>query len=200
MKKIILGLLSMVILGWSDTKMKDNLNEGFSIWKFEKNIKLCKSNGASKCNELGEMYASGKKVKQDQFKAKIFYFNACLDSFHGACQKLSIKYNKDTKQHYSNAEIFEKNTKLCEASSGAICYDLGRMYSAGNGVQQDQFHAKTFFKKSCDDTYAKGCRSLAMQYQRGRGGQKDRAKAKMLYKKACDGGDAMACALHKRIR
>jgi len=198
--KIILAMFSIIILGWSDVQLEKNLNAGFSIWKFGKNVKLCKSSGASKCYDLGMMYASGNGVKQDPFKAKIFLYNACKDSFRGACKQLNVKHHKgkDTK-HYSNAEIFKRNQKLCEASDGSVCYDLGMMYASGNGVKQDQFHSKTFYEKSCNDGYTKGCRLLAMKYQRGRGVRRDHSKAKMFYKKACDGGDSMSCGLYKKM-
>jgi len=195
--KIILAMFSIVILGWSDEQLEKNLNSGFSILKFEKNVKLCKSSGASKCYDLGMMYASGNGVKQDPFKAKIFLYNACKDSFRGACKQLHHK-EKDTK-HYSDAEIFKRNQKLCETSDGSVCYDLGMMYASGNGVKQDQFHSKLFSEKSCNDGYAKGCRLLAMKYQRGRGGRRDHSKAKIFYKKACDGGDSYSCGQYKKM-
>ena len=198
--KIILAMFFIVILGWSDVQLEKNLNAGFSIWKFEKNVKLCKSSGASTCYDLGMKYLSGNGVKQDPFKAKIFLYNACKDSFRGACKQLSLKYNKGKNtKHYSNTEIFKRYQKLCEASNGSVCHDLGIMYASGNGVKQDQFHAKIFYEKSCNDGYAKGCGLLAMRYQRGRGVRRDYSKAKMFYKKACDGGDSYSCHQYKKM-
>ncbi len=63
-------------------------------------------------------------------------------------------------------------------------YRLGRCYSKGRGVAEDDAKAAMWYQKSVDQGYAKAEYQLAKCYVKGNGVPKDEAKAKVLLQKA----------------
>jgi TPR repeat protein len=67
------------------------------------------------------------------------------------------------------------------------------LYAKGQGVKQDYFKAKEFYKKGCDGGDAGGCFILGVLYYDGQGVRKSNVKAKEFFGKACDMGDNNGC-------
>ena len=80
--------------------------------------------------------------------------------------------------------------KACNMNYGAGCYELGRLYSNGKGVKQDDGVARAYWKIACDKDYAEGCVVFGVLYEQNG----DDQKAKTYYEKACiDLNDGSGC-------
>ncbi len=95
------------------------------------------------------------------------------------------------KQDFSKArKYFEK---ACELKDGGGCFNLGRLYYYGEGVEKDFKKAFALFEKACDLNNSGGCGTLGMLYEFGQGVEKNLTKADQYISKACKLGDQEAC-------
>ncbi|NOQ31604.1 MAG: sel1 repeat family protein [Helicobacteraceae bacterium] len=83
--------------------------------------------------------------------------------------------------------------KACDGGLAIGCYNLGNMYSTGDGVKQNKSTAMKLYKQACDGGYARGCFNLAHMYSNGDGVKQNNQTAAKLYKQACDGGYIKGC-------
>ena len=83
--------------------------------------------------------------------------------------------------------------KACDVGDAKGCYELGKMYYKGEGVQQDKSKSIKLYTKSCDNNDMNGCNYLAGMYANGESVQRNTQKAVVLLTKACDNGNAQAC-------
>lgn len=58
-------------------------------------------------------------------------------------------------------EIIQEFEKACHLNDGGGCFNLGLLYSNGQGVKQDYFKAKELFGKTCDLKLQLGCDNYA---------------------------------------
>ena len=56
--------------------------------------------------------------------------------------------------------------KACDSGNMRGCYNLGVMYTNGNGVEKDLGKAVELFKKACDGGDMDGCRNLGIMYEK----------------------------------
>ncbi len=73
------------------------------------------------------------------------------------------------------------------------------MYREGNGVQQDDYEAVKWYRKSAEQGNALGQAFLAQMYESGRGVNKDIAAAGILYRQAASQGSPYAKDALKRL-
>ena len=74
----------------------------------------------------------------------------------------------------------------------SACYELGKMYADGKGVEQNAATAVNGFKRGCG-TYAEACDALGDAYMSGTGVAADKAKAYDAYKQGCSSLSAHSC-------
>ena len=55
--------------------------------------------------------------------------------------------------------------KACDSGNMRGCYNLGFMYTNGNGVEKDFSKAVQLFKKACDGGNMHGCSGLDITYR-----------------------------------
>ncbi|CAD7288996.1 Putative beta-lactamase HcpC [Campylobacter majalis] len=77
------------------------------------------------------------------------------------------------------------------------CYNLGVLYSQGQGVRQDFKKAAELHSKACDGEFVQGCHNLGVSYAQGQGVRQDLKKAKEYFGKACDMGLQIGCDYYK---
>jgi len=87
------------------------------------------------------------------------------------------------------AKWYRKAADLGDAMSQSF---LGRMYSKGEGVPQDNAEAALLLRKAADQGFAHAYASLGLMYLAGRGVHLDYAEAMRLFRKAADLGFAAA--------
>ncbi len=78
-------------------------------------------------------------------------------------------------------------------------YNLGIMYSNGEGVKQDKFAAFKYYKLAADQGYSKAQYNLGSMYNNGQGVKQDKFEAKRLYGLACNNRDAEGCDNYKLL-
>lgn len=102
---------------------------------------------------------------------------------------LGVKSSK-AKDYIQAKKYFEK---ACELKDGRGCFNLGRLYYYGEGVEKDFKKAFALFEKACDLNNGGGCGVLGFLYGSGKGVEKNLIKAAYFYSKACKLGDQEAC-------
>ena len=81
---------------------------------------------------------------------------------------------------------------LANQGDASAQYNLGQMYSHGNGVLKDYKQAVAWFKKAANQGLADAQYNLGVMYENGYGVLKDYKQAVTWYKKAANQGDATA--------
>ena len=71
-------------------------------------------------------------------------------------------------------------------------YDLGLMYSSGDGVKQDYKEAFKWWRKAAEQGYAEAQYNLALCYDNGEGVSKSKTEAVRWYRKAAEQGEVHA--------
>lgn len=89
------------------------------------------------------------------------------------------------------AQVYTKN---CEKKKyAASCFNIGRLYLAGKGVDASDEKAFKLFETTCKAGHAQGCHHLGYMYMKGIGVKEDIIKGLDAYMKACDKEDASSC-------
>ena len=86
----------------------------------------------------------------------------------------------------SNSDCFLKTKKEAEQGKAFAQYNLGFMYSTGEGVPQDYGKACEWYQKSAEQGNAKAQCNLGNMYDKGYGVPKDKGKALNWYLKAAE--------------
>lgn len=81
---------------------------------------------------------------------------------------------------------------LAEQGSASVQFNLGLMYSQGQGVKQDAFEAVKWYRKAAEQGDAKAQFSLGLMYLNGSGVKQDYVKAVKWFHQAAEQGDAAA--------
>lgn len=92
-------------------------------------------------------------------------------------------YNRD-----DNVGLIEKTRSLAERGDPEAQYQLGTMYAAGNGTDQDDAKAARWYRRAADHGVANAQYALGLFYSEGRGVLKDTAEALKLYRSAAQLG------------
>ena len=90
-------------------------------------------------------------------------------------------------------EELEKLRMQCSSQAAWACTNLGYAFSKGEGIDQNDEQAATYYAKSCTAGSAMGCNNLGILVAKGRGVPQDHARAANLFKRSCDGGQVDGC-------
>ncbi len=150
----------------------------FSEWQ-----EGCTAGDLDKCANLGESYAKGLGVAQDQPKAVSTFRDACSRGGAHACLLLGDAYASGTgvtKDPTQADEFFGKAceegeeegcVRACDTLNDAVrCLRVGVLSAKG---AKDPKRAATYFRKACENQHPLGCRELGMMYRDGNGIEKD---------------------------
>jgi len=122
-------------------------------------------------------------MKQLKFMMMLVALMVCSATF---AQSADALYEKG-KELYDEKK-YDKAFPLLKASAEKgnkkAQYRLGRCYSKGRGVAEDDVQAAKWYQKSVDQGYSKAEYQMAKCYVKGNGVPKDEAKAKELLQKA----------------
>ncbi|MFK5041791.1 tetratricopeptide repeat protein, partial [Glaesserella parasuis] len=112
-------------------------------------------------------------------------------------EKFSRAVQYDKQQNYQAAfPIFKEFAEQGDASSQ---FNLGLMFSNGDGVSQDYHQAAKWYQKAAEQGYAKAQAMLGGMYGLGQGVRQNGAAAKMWIGKACDNGYRDVCDLYREL-
>ena len=176
------------------------------------------SHGNAKAQyQLGTMYAAGKGTDQDLAQAASWYRKAAEQDFAEAQYQLGTMYDtgegiaqnftdavfwynkaagQGIQKAQASAEIIHKHiAKLqdsAEHGAAEAQFTLGKMYTDGNGVPQDDKQAAEWYKKAAEQGHAGGQCNFGFSYAEGKGVAKDYDAAIAWYRKAAEQGYAEA--------
>lgn len=183
----------------------------------------CDEGNADECSKLGDMYYKGKGIDENEPKAMELYKKGCEGSSAYGCYQLGDMYydgndstpaNKEyAKRYYQKScqlsynegcesvgsmEEGQRKFKLakrsCNSGNAEECYELARMYSAGNAITENYPEAVKYYKQSCDGGYTEGCYRLGRIYRKGKSGvTRNYPTAVEYFKQSCDGGYVEGC-------
>jgi uncharacterized protein len=160
---------------------------------------------APECQRLGDLYARGKDVPQDEARAVDFYDAACRSGLVGSCAVqgwLLLERHQRPEDVKLGEELLDR---ACKTGAPSACDMLGRVYANGLGVAQDVPKARKVLGDACERNFAQPCATLAHLLDAGVGKPRDPELAQKAMEKACllgtddvcswacDQGSATAC-------
>ena len=107
-----------------------------------------------------------------------------------AAQDFSKGY--DAAQAGDYATAIQEWTPLAEAGYASVQFNLGIMYSQGQGVPQDYAEAVKWYRLAADQGDADAQYNLGFMYSQGQGVPQDYAEAVKWHRLAADQGNALA--------
>ena len=133
---------------------------------------------------VGELYANGFGVKQDDAKAADWYKRAAdlgdREAMFGLAM-LKISGRTGPPQREEGAKLLAASAKL---GKPAAAYNLGLLYLEGQVFPQDLKRAAELFRQAADAGNPEAQYALATFYKEGRGVEKDLAEAARLLRAA----------------
>lgn len=151
------------------------------------------------CAQIAWIYQfAGKTQEAIKYYKKAFDLG---DIF--ATQALGLLYYKN--KDFANAKKYTEiacekiDVKQDTIGKAGACYNLGLMYSKGEGVRQNFQKAFQYYKYSCDLGAGGGCNNLGVLYGSGRGTKRNMDTAKKYYGKACDLGNQTGCDNYRQF-
>ena len=141
------SVFSFQSTAWADTpeqqfqqgfeaSTRGDYQTAFKLW-----LSLAEQGNASAQFNLGNMYANGQGVKQDDVEAVKWYRKAAEQGDVKAQFNLGVRYDKGrgVKQDYFEAVKWYR--KAAEQGHAKAQFSLGNMYNNGQGVKQDDVEA-----------------------------------------------------------
>ena len=110
-----------------------------------------------------------------------------LDS---ALAEEKAEYFRDNQHYLEAAPLFEK---ACNGGNFYGCYNLGKMYEAGQYLTLDHAKAIQLWTKACDYGSSDGCNDLGASYEDGKGVKQNYRRAAELFLKACNANEMFGC-------
>lgn len=113
-------------------------------------------------------------------------------------EKFDRAYQYTKQQNYQAAfSIFKE---LAEQGNAPSQFNLGVMYSEGQGVSQDYHQAFKWFQKAAEQDYVNAQILIGIMYSQGKGVRQNYVTAQMWMGKACDQGNQDACDIYRQLR
>ena len=110
-----------------------------------------------------------------------------------ACHHVGEFYSVVKDEHQRSSRIYEKN--CLEKGYGASCFNLGKLFLSGKGVEQSDKLAGKFFQMACNNEHMQGCyHQGVLSYLAANVDQTaKKASAIKLLDKNCENGDIESC-------
>ena len=105
---------------------------------------------------------------------------------------LLAESNNETIDSIEQKNSSDNQSNLVSEQDAEVQFNLGLMYSEGQGVKQDYFKAFEWWQKAADQGYASAQFNLGVMYANGQGVKQDYFKAFEWYQKAAEQGYAKA--------
>ena len=120
--------------------------------EIEDQQKACSDGIAVTCQNLGDIYYKGKKVKQNYLEAVNYYGKACDAGYIAGCSALAFMYEEAQGVNLDYAKAVKLYAKACVGYDFKGCHRSGILYQKGlGGTEQSFLKAKEFFTKACSD-------------------------------------------------
>lgn len=151
-------------------------------------------NAMAQC-ALGELYQTGKGVKQDYAQAVHWYSKAAEQGHADAQNNLGVMYQ----YRENNAQAIHWLRKAAEQGHAKAQSRLAWMYYIGQGVKQDCVQAVQWYRKAAEQGHAGAQFNLAWMYKDGEGVKQDYAQAYIWFFVAAANNYASALQLRDEV-
>ena len=153
---------------------------------------------------MGVVYRNGFGVPLDEAEAVAWYKRSAQSGdafgqyFFGLAyaQGQSVSVDASLSSHWRNLayknNLFNKAQSLANRGDPVAQNLLWIMYTAGEGVKQDEKQSLQWLRKSAEQGYWMAQKNLGGKYQLGQGLEQDKAQAVAWYRKAAEQGSAEA--------
>jgi len=153
------------------------------------------------CNQVGNIYATGKFVPADPAQAARYYAKACELGNPDGCANVVIMAFR---HNQTNAPDLDRALTTLEQSTtgtnnGRICYLLGYAWDSGHGRPVDKVRARWYFEQGAALGDVAACKTLARGLLAGEAGPADHAAAARWLQKAAAAGDGPSCLYLARL-
>jgi TPR repeat protein len=139
-------------------------------------------------NNLGNLYDSGKGVKQDYDEAVNWYRKAAEKGNPYGQYRLGWAYENAQGVKQDLAEALNWYRKSAAQGDADAQNSVGDMYDSGKGLKQDYVEAVNWYRKSAEQGNTYGQYRLGWAYANGQGVKQDQAEALNWYRKSADQG------------
>jgi TPR repeat protein len=145
---------------------------------------------------LGQRYAGGIGVAQDDARAAKWYRKAAEQGHAQAQYNLGVMYENglDALLRGNYAKALRILLALAAQSHTKAQNSLGLIYDNGRGVPQDFAEALKWYRIAAEQGDTQAQTNLGFMYANGRGVPRDDAEAVKWYRKAAEQGDTLAQA------
>ncbi len=141
--------------------------------------------------KLGERYAAGIGVTQDNAKALYWIEKTAKAGYYPAVTQMGQIYAKGLLGiPVDYAEALQWFNQAANDNYAPAQTAIGTMYQGGAGVQQDNRIALDWYKKAAAQDYGPAESAIGMMYRQGRGVTQDEPSAQKWLLKAAEHGDA----------
>ena len=141
---------------------------------------------------LGDMYANGRGVPQDDAEAVRWYRLAAEQGHASAQFDLGFGYANGRGVPQDYAEAVRWYRLAAEQDDASAQFNLGVAYDNGEGVPQDYAEAVRWYRLAAEQGHASAQVSLGLMYRYGEGVPQDYAEAVRWYRLAAEQGFATA--------
>jgi len=140
------------------------------------------------CNNLGQLYATGRGVAKNLVQAQQLYQQACDGGSPHGCYALSSLHQADA------SKSFELANRACSLGHMQACDRVGVAYANGQGVDMDKLKAMKLWDQACTGGVNHACAAMGINLVLGiHGVTKDVARGESLLMLACNANHAAAC-------
>ncbi len=147
--------------------------------------------------ELGQMYAAGRELQQDDRKAEQMFRHAAQQGMHRAQNALEAIYDlgRGLPEEVVGEAADHWRERTESDPSPFAHFALGLILDAGRGVDRNEAAAAEAYQRASEEGLAAASYHLAIAYANGCGLKRDDARAVELLQRAAKGGVANASLL-----
>lgn len=156
-------------------------------------------NDVDEVKQLNKEYSNEEHSNEESPSLSMFdSFLLKIKSVFGSKEEndnlLLAESNNETIDSIEQKNSSDNQSNLVSEQDAEVQFNLGLMYSEGQGVKQDYFKAAEWFQRAAEQGHAEAQYNLGLMYYRGKGVKQDYFKAIEWYQKAAAQGIADAQA------
>jgi hypothetical protein len=161
-------------------------NAGSDIWSalYKETLQKARQGDSEAQYNVGAMYQNGRGVTASRDKAIEWYGKAAEQGNSKAVSRLGLMK--------ANQASFESELQQAEQGSAGSQYNIGNMYTKGNGTNMDVTQAVIWYEKAASQGHIKAAYKLGLANYEGSGVRKNGKQARKWFGIAADNGYAPA--------
>ena len=161
-------------------------NAGSDIWSalYKETLQKARQGDSEAQYNVGAMYQNGRGVTASRDKAIEWYGKAAEQGNSKAVSRLGLMK--------ANQASFESELQQAEQGNAGSQYNIGNMYTKGNGTNMDVAQAVIWYEKAASQGHIKAAYKLGLANYEGSGVRKNGKQARKWFGIAADNGYAPA--------